>query len=661
MAAPRTRAALLVALVLWSVSPAAAETVADGAPITPEFAQALFDRVAPMREADGCRLTSFDTSRFRIAIGLRSQSGTDHTFELATAPGLISVDRQVGEWALAVPAALERDCPSTVAAIQNVLVGTAAPQGAWSYSAPVLVSSYTLLVVAFALLLLGTAHVLVREIRLQRPPRGALLALFAIWAIGLALRLWLSPHTFLHEYFHIAETVPAYLTGEVAPGYGKTGPALFRLVGRMLGRAEDVHVIFLTNAVISSLAVPAAALLSLAVMRSWAQALLAAVLLCILPQHLRFSAGEDLFVQAVTFGMWALALLALYVRTRRFADALLAAVALALATQTRPEMIFLPGLAVAMVLCTAPRQWRVLFDWRTLAALALFAVLMVPHLLELQRAMLEARSPSPNRPTIGRYLEVQVLGQSAVTPPVVWLLLVVGAAWALRRRPGWLLWIALVYVGYTLFSLSLYDNPPFHLRSQLLPTAYAMLLAACSASVWTALWGDRQRLAAGVGAGLLVALAAGVVLGWQPFVTQLKDQQLEWAFLERSVPQLPERATLLSAIDQGGRNLDAFPEFLLRQHDRDYKLIDVRQAARGETAWPAAGALYYQGMFCYFAFHDEPTPDPMTPTCLAVHERYELEPLMVEDLDTEGFSALRYAQGGKGIYRIGFFRLRPKT
>jgi hypothetical protein len=178
--------------------------------------------------------------------------------------------------------------------------------------------------------------------------------------------------------------------------------------------------------------------------------------------------------------------------------------------------------------------------------------------------------------------------------------------------------------------------------------------------VWTALCGERRRLAAGVGAGLLVALAAGVVLGWQPFVTQFKDQQLEWAFLERSVPQLPERATLLSAIDQGGRNLDAFPEFLLRQNDRDYKLVDVRRAARGETPWPAAGALWYQGMFCYFAFHDEPTPDPMTPTCLAVHERYDLEPLMVEDLDTEGFSALRYAQGGKGIYRIGFFRLRPK-
>jgi len=30
--------------------------------------------------------------------------------------------------------------------------------------------------------------------------------------------LGLSPHTFLHEYYHIAETVPAYLTDDGALG-----------------------------------------------------------------------------------------------------------------------------------------------------------------------------------------------------------------------------------------------------------------------------------------------------------------------------------------------------------------------------------------------------------------------------------------------------------
>ena len=86
-----------------------------------------------------------------------------------------------------------------------------------------------------------------------------------------------------------------------------------------------MRIIFLTNAVISSLAVPAAAMLVLAVFGSWPQAVCAALLLAVLPQHLRFSAAEDLFVQAITFGLWSLALFASYQRTRRQEDALLGA------------------------------------------------------------------------------------------------------------------------------------------------------------------------------------------------------------------------------------------------------------------------------------------------------------------------------------------------
>jgi hypothetical protein len=65
-------------------------------------------------------------------------------------------------------------------------------------------------------------------------------------------------------------------------------------------------------------------------------------------------------------------------------------------------------------------------------------------------------------------------------------------------------------------------------------------------------------------------------------------------------------------------------------------------------------------MFCYFAFEDEPAPETMTPACRAVHERYTAEPLLIEDLRTEGYSALHYAQGGRGVYRIGFYRLKPR-
>ena len=111
--------------------------------------------------------------------------------------------------------------------------------------------------------------------------------------------------------------------------------------------------------------------------------------------------------------------------------------------------------------------------------------------------------------------------------------------------------------------------------------------------------------------------------------------------------------------------MDAFPEFLLARNGRRYTLVDVRSAAKGAVAWPerTEDLLFYQGMFCYFAFDDEPAPDPMMPICRAVHERYAAEPLLVEDLHTAGYSWMRYAQGGRdrpGVYRIGFFRLTPR-
>jgi hypothetical protein len=659
MAVRRLATVGLLALLAYAAH--AEETVRDGAPITAEFAQTLYGRVGPLREPDGCRLKRFDTSRFRITITLVTPAGAEHALDLATAPGLLSLARTAGDWAIAVPQALARDCPTTVAAIERILGGTSAPTGGLHLGSVAFTRwHYVLLAVTFLLLLLGTVHVLYREARASAGfPRRAAVLLFLLWGVALGLRLWLSPRTFLHEYYHIAETVPAYLSGEVAPGYGKTGPALFRLVGRVLGDGEDLRIIFLTNAVISSLAVPAGALLVLGAVGSWAQALCAGVLLAVLPQHLRFSAAEDLFVQAVTFGLWALALFACYQRTRRLEDAMLGALAASLATQSRPEMIFFPAVVTGFLVCVQPRAWRVLLAWKTLVACAVFASLLVPHGLDVMRAMGDARSPAPHIPDVRRYFAGLVLLDPSITPIIYPVMLVAGAAWAAVRRPGWLLWIVAVYVGFTVFSFSLFDNPPFRLRSQTLPTSYLVLLAAGSVSVWMAAWRRHHPVGVGLGIALLLLSAVGVVVGWRGFVVELKDQQLEWAFLERQVSELPAQGTLLTAVETGGFNLDAFPEFLLRRSARRYALVDVRRAAGGTVPWPkpTADLIFYQGMFCYFAIGDEPAPERMTAPCRAVHERYALEPLRVEDLHTEGYSTLRYAQGGRGVYRIGFYRL----
>ena len=642
------------------------QVVGDGAAITPELAQVVYDRLSALRESDGCQLMRLDTSRFRMTVELQGRSGMSHTLEIATAPHRGGGGRRAGSWALALSADLEPDCSATLASIERVLEEIRSPQrraqasvqdlaagaGIATYAnQPILVSSLLLLV-------LGTLRILYREARVQRPSMSAVLALVVVSGAALALRLSLSPRTFLHEYYHIAETVSAYQTGAMAPIYGNTGPALFRFVGAVLGRSEDVQVIFLTNAVIASLAIPAVALLDLALLHSWPRALCTAVLLSVLPQHLRFSAAEDLFVQALTFGTWALAIFALYVRTRRLDDALLAVLALSLAMQTRPEMLCFPAVFVALVLLVEPRSWRVLFAWRTLLALSVLAALLIPRLFELHGVLQTGSSPAAVLPGLRSYVDNLVFLWREVTPAVYWLLLVVGLVWGAWRAPGIYVWLTCVFLGYTLFPLSLFDNPPYNLRSQILPNSFLVLVAAGVAPLWMKVWG-RSRLALAAGACMLVGFGAVVVVTSRTFVTELRDQQLEWAFLERTVPGLPAQATLLAAVEVGGRNLDGFPQFLLSRAGRVYDMVDARRAAAGETNWPAPAPdlLFYQGMYCFFAFDDEPSPDPMTAPCRAVHERYVAEPLLVEDLHTQGYSMLRYAGDGQRPFRIGFFRL----
>ncbi len=633
-----------------------------GAAITPEFARGLYDKILPMRETDGCRLVRFDTVRFSIAIGLEPPGGTELVFKLASADYAGEIERTAGDWALDVPAALDRACGTTMAAIERELAGTATPRGApWRADRWTSVrANYSLLAACFVVLLAWTASILYRQAREQSPPRYALAALAAIWIAALVLRLFLSPHTFLHEYYHIAETLYGHLRGETGPVYGDTGPALFQLFGRLSGQPDDARIIFVTNALIASLAIPALALFDLAIARSWPRALCAAILLAALPHHLRFSASEVLFVQSVTFAMWTLALFALYLRTSKLGHALCTVLALALAMQTRPEMLLFPAALVLLVLLAEPSAWRVLFDRRTLTAFLLLLLLLVPRFFEVRQVMHGASQAGPSLPELHRYWGSLIVFDRGVTPNM--LLPVIAAGWlaTLWCTPGYAIWTVLVYLGFTLFSLSLFDNPPYNVRSQLLPTSFVAIAGAGVASIWMGLWSRRRSLGLAIGACISCAFALIVVARSYGFVTELRDQQLEWQFLESGVPRLPDHGTLISVAEVGGRNLDAFPEFLLRQADKDYLLVDLRNAIAGKVAWPEPSdeLLFYQGMFCYFDFPDRPSPAPMTEICRAVHDRYTAKPLIVEDLDTTGYSAMSYADPP---YRIGFYRLRRRN
>jgi hypothetical protein len=167
-----------------------------------------------------------------------------------------------------------------------------------------------------------------------------------------------------------------------------------------------------------------------------------------------------------------------------------------------------------------------------------------------------------------------------------------------------------------------------------------------------------RRSARTLGALALVALGALALARGSSFVTFLGDQQLEWTMLERTVPQLPPRATLLTAVEPGGKNIDAFPQILLARAGKLYDLVDVRRVVDGEVAWPppSEDLLFYQGMFCYVVLDDD-AAGPMTAPCRAVHEHYRVVPLLVEKLDTPGDPWQHYTGTGHGPFDVGFFRL----
>ena len=105
--------------------------VSDGVAITPAFAQALYDRLIPLQESDGCRVVELDTSRFRISVALRTPAGEERTLELASAPPGGGA-RSAGGWAIAASAEADRDCSRTRAAIERTLgeLGSPAAVGA---------------------------------------------------------------------------------------------------------------------------------------------------------------------------------------------------------------------------------------------------------------------------------------------------------------------------------------------------------------------------------------------------------------------------------------------------------------------------------------------------------------------------------------------------
>lgn len=518
-----------------------------------------------------------------------------------------------------------------------------------------------LLSLTIAALLVLTALLGVRAVKWTQANgrlRWQPMALLGLTVLALALRWALSPRTFLHEYYHISDMPSLLLDTFGYRGHGLTGPVLYAIVNACVGGEE--RAIFGTNAVLAALTIPAVVLFDLALFARWPRALLAGLFVCLLPLHLRFSACEELWIPGMLFAFWSLGAWLHYLANGSRLALAVATCALALSMQSRSELLVLPIAHAALFLVLRPPAlWKQgLARPSMLAAAALLLALLSTRLHALR--LLWSGTPKQSLPDLELLLQATVLLDRDVSAPSLLALLVLGGLYGLRRWPGRYAWLLGLCAAYVLIPLSAFSNRPCIYRTQM----FSVLLAAIAgAGAFDLLCGlGRRRFVLPLAWGLCALVAVEGLRSHARFVTERFDQQLEFAFLEGTVPRLPPKATLITLTDQSAGRFHAFPDFLLDRNDKRFELYDLEGPDIGDLkSEPGRPLLFYQGMYCYYARKREPV-DPMHQRCAAIRARFAMRPLMVQTLHARGYSQLYYARGGQGPYDVGFFEITgPRT
>ncbi len=593
--------------------------LSDGAAITPAFAQALYDRVAPLREADGCRLTRLDTGRFRIALGLQASSGEEQVLEVSTAAARDAGARVAGEWTLAVPAVVERDCPATLAALERVLSGLRAPSplavGGSDPAAPGLAVGAALFVLAAAGLLLALAEML--QHRSRQAERLWFWVGLGCFALALCARLAVHPAP-ANWYSEIATSDQPW----AGTRFGPAEAVFQRLLAALLPWSD--RTLFDVNILLGALTVP----LFLAALRALAVdvrvALGVGILLALSPFHVRISASSSEHVLSGLLTVLALVLWLQGVASRRWTSVVAGLSLLPLTCFLRADAF---TQLVALPLWAILPWWRVPVEaapprrWRWIAAGAWIMVLAAVAFPVWWLVVVPSHHPRPDLGSI-----TQVLGRLFAQYPAValkdphWIPLVavllaaVGAVYLGLRRPGLLACLLLTLVTcFGLLGRSLESDGLLGARYLLLTepvfltlSGYGVLVIAEIAGRW---WPVVRQPG---GAAFLAALAGiGAAVGSYPAYRYEYAFQEEYGFLREALRGLRQGCTvyqLAVRVEGFERDLDccldvprsplvaAYPGLVFRS-------LDAASAGARVLVPNTEGAcvVYYEGSACALA------------------------------------------------------------
>ena len=470
---------------------------------------------------------------------------------------------------------------------------------------------------------------------------------------GLGVRLWLSPRTLLHEFHHTRESL-GFLDGPSIFANGEAVPALVQGARQLWPLAEPEEVLFHTNLMLSVLTVPALAWLVRSLGGARRHALMAAVLLAALPVHVRWSACEEFWPGGLLLTVVALASVVHAVTTVDKRAWLVAALALALGMQTRPELLMLPGLAGTLLLATPPLRrglWQALrTPWPWLAGVVMAALCWhVPADLALRGGAADTLHWEPRLIWFRHFLQDQALLGWGLAG-----LVVLGAGVGLRRAPGLVLWSVGLALGLSVLLLAFYDSPgPNAERQQLLALVLLLVPAAWAVDALRPWLPPRVALV-----GVLLVPVTELAIA-RPWITHTGTQQAEFAFLREMMPLLPDGASVLAPPVP---MLDALPT---RWAERAHKVLHVVDVTlhQSQGMWPADDhdLYYFQGMYCWFAWPAQTQPPPaIQPACQAVRDTYVLEPVLERHLTQTPSLPMMHAPMPPGGYVVGLYRVHRK-
>jgi len=432
-------------------------------------------------------------------------------------------------------------------------------------------------------------------------------------AAAVALRLMVEPRfVMIYWVYGFTDMVAAF---RELPRYGAAAATFYRLLFAVT--STDHLVIANVHTVLGILTLPAAVAFLQRHRAGGLAVAVFAVLIAATPMFIRDHRTESILVFGV-FNLWyGLLLLDGFLRERRLLCLGGALPFLGLAVLTRPEMVLIVPMAVAVAVVARGRAGlrgaRIPLGIAAAAFAALVAVQLVHLFVAVPQQVAAGALPSFNRHLLGslpRQLVVRNAWLNVDFFPVG--ITAVAFLGVIRARAGsrGLIWgaglLAVLWTSVYYIDLPITSEPRLHAPAATL----IALIAAVGVEALVELLRPARRRVRGAALAGLCGLTVLSALPSIPSLYAPTNEDQEEETYRRTIASLPTGQACvvqISALDDPpeGKTHRFHPQYLLRPPNRDDKVLSITEWEAHGADRCSDGAYFYLGLLCYAAVSEE--------------------------------------------------------